>query len=213
MKLKPNQSLLDLTNNFLESFFNLSSELEKRQRPGNDSYSFNYTLMSCLGQSHYVNNVQQKYPGYPMPSAGTNLIEELYSSNLTSVPENLLYVIERFEDQLHDDNEFTDLKTTKSGFQFAVKSQNVKFQCLVQLSEDNTFKSLSLKNKSEVFHKLEAGYIIGEDAHLPNGMQKTLYFPDKLWLSRIKDINEFYSVLDCVYNEIKEEAEAEELNQ
>lgn len=209
MKLKTNQELLNLTNDFLENFFNIASKLENRERPGNDSYSFNYILMAALGQSDYVKDVQQKDPGYPMPSAGTNLIEDLYSSNLSQVPENLLYVIEHFDDQLHDDNEFTDLKKTKSRIEFTVKSQNVKFQCIVTLSEDGRFKNLVLKDKREVFHKLETSYLLGESINSPSDLQKTLYFPDKLWLSRIKDINEFYSVLDCVYNEIKEEAEAE----
>lgn len=210
MKLKTKQPLLDLTNKFLDNFFTLAAELEERKRPDNDSYSFNYTLMSALGQSDYIKDIQLKDPGYPMPSAGTNLIEELYSSHLTAVPENLIYVIDRFEDQLHDDNEFTSLKKSGYNITFTVKSQNVNFKCTVQLSEDKSFKSLSLKDKKEVFHKLERGYILGEDIKSPSDLNKTLYFPEKLWLSRIKDINEFYSVLDCVYNEIKEDAEAED---
>lgn len=209
MKLRTKPPLLELTNKFLNDFFNLSAELDNRKRPDNDSYSFNYTLMSALEQSDYIKNIESKDSGFPMPSAGTNLIEALYSSNLIHVPDNLMYVIQNFDEQLHDDNEFTVLKMTPKGYSFNVKSQNVNFKCFVELTSDKKFNNLILSDKKGMFHKLETGYILGEAMNSPEDVQKTLWFPEKFWLSRIKDINEFYSVLDCIYNEIKEELEAE----
>lgn len=205
MKIKRNQLLVALTDKFLKMFIEYANKLDGGKP--NASFHLNYTLPDVLAQTETLKQ-RHSEPGFPCPVLGLNFLTELYELEIQEVGNDILYIINNFDKQLLDDRQFTNLKKTPKGYTMTAHSQNVKLKVNVLLEKDGTFKSLTLEDKSEVFHKVENGCWI--DIKNLDMRAEILNFPDKLWLHKIRDINEFYLIVFVVKRDIKEEIETEE---
>lgn len=211
MRLKTKSSLLDLTNKFLSDFSEMASSVYDR---GNtESYSFNYLLMNALSQTDFVVN-RDKECGFPTPSAGINLFTSLFEVNIQELFSHLKFIFDNIDSQLNDDDKIKGLKLVKNKYHFNIENQNVNLRCELLLS-NGEFKHLWIHKGKELIHDVEKGYII--DTELVETIKDNteplnervmidyLYLPNHFQFRYIRDINAFYSTVENIYNEIKDE--------
>lgn len=225
---KKHQNLIDLTNNFLNEFFEMAAKNEDEERTGrNDSFHFNYNLVRVLMETDHVKNNEV---GELNPLIGMGFPEQIlkafFQHNIQGNRKNILFLLENYEKQEpYSDYRARDFKKTSETFTdkgITYRNSKIGFKDVEKTKDIHSFTMSNSKNDFTaqvkvifIDNKLDQTWVYGRTGELVLIIyhkawpldEENFEYTDEPSIQHFKycaDINSYFYVLDNIIYGIKE---------